>query len=178
MGPKSLKELTAIVAKIHQAGCKFILKGIMTVADAKAAVAAGADCIVVSNHGGGSWNTRRVRHGCCPPLPAAVKGQITVMVDGGVRSGADVFKMLALGADLSGIGRPIVWAAIGGRRGRREQIPDPAQRRTGADYGPHGLPGHCRHHWGRPVRATLTDCTKKLTHPGKAEPCNASCFPA
>ena len=39
---------------------------------------------------------------------------LLVMADGGVRSGADVFKMLALGADLVGIGRPIVWAAIGG----------------------------------------------------------------
>lgn len=114
MGPKSLKELTAIVAKIHQAGCKFILKGIMTVADAKAAVAAGADCIVVSNHGGRVMEYAPGTARVLPAIAAAVKGQITVMVDGGVRSGADVFKMLALGADLVGIGRPIVWAAIGG----------------------------------------------------------------
>ena len=114
VGPKSLKELTAIVAKIHQAGCKFILKGIMTVADARAAVAAGADCIVVSNHGGRVMEYAPGTARVLPAIAAAVKGQITVMVDGGVRSGADVFKMLALGADLVGIGRPIVWAAIGG----------------------------------------------------------------
>ena len=114
VGPKSPKKLAAIVEKVHTAGCKFILKGIMTVADAEEAVAAGVDCIVVSNHGGRVMEYAPGTARVLPAIARAVKGQVTIMVDGGVRSGADVFKMLALGADLVGIGRPIVWAAIGG----------------------------------------------------------------
>ncbi len=114
VGPKSPKELAAIVEKVHTAGCKFILKGIMTVADAEEAVTAGVDCIVVSNHGGRVMEYAPGTARVLPAIARAVKGQVTIMVDGGVRSGADVFKMLALGADLVGIGRPIVWAAIGG----------------------------------------------------------------
>ena len=75
---------------------------------------AGVDCIVVSNHGGRVMEYAPGTARVLPAIARAVKGQVTIMVDGGVRSGADVFKMLALGADLVGIGRPIVWAAIGG----------------------------------------------------------------
>ena len=114
VGPKNPQELATIIEKIHKAGCKFVLKGIMTVADAKEAVAAKADCIVVSNHGGRVLEYAPGTARVLPEIAKAVKGQISIMVDGGVRCGADVLKMLALGADVVGIGRPIVWAAIGG----------------------------------------------------------------
>lgn len=114
VAPKNIHELTKIVAKVHAAKAKFILKGIMTVSDAQKARDAGVDAILVSNHGG------RVLDHCpgtaevLPRIAASLKGQMVIMVDGGVRTGADVFKMLALGADLVGIGRPISIAALGG----------------------------------------------------------------
>ena len=104
-GSKSVDELREI---IEYANMPFIVKGIMTVKGAQKAVEAGADAIVVSNHGG------RVQ-GCCPAtaevLPAiakAVKGKTKIFVDGGIRSGVDVFKAIALGADAVLIGRPVV----------------------------------------------------------------------
>ncbi|MDL2210524.1 alpha-hydroxy-acid oxidizing protein [Desulfovibrio sp. OttesenSCG-928-O18] len=115
VAPKSLKELSAIIDTVHKGGAKFIVKGVMTVSDACLAVEAGADCIVVSNHGG------RVLPSCpgtaevLPGIAEAVRGKISIMVDGGVRNGFDVMKMLALGADVVGIGRPVTIAAVGGR---------------------------------------------------------------
>lgn len=114
VGPKSVREHAAIVKKAHAAGVKFILKGIMTVSDAKLALEAGADCIMVSNHGGrvlaSAPGTARV----LPAIAEAVGSHISVVVDGGVRNGADIVKMLALGAHAVGIGRPAAIAAIGG----------------------------------------------------------------
>ena len=85
-----------------------MIKGIMTVAGAKKAVEAGAKAIVVSNHGGrvqgGVPSTAEV----LPAIADAVKGQIKIFVDGGIRSGVDVFRALALGADAVLIGRPIL----------------------------------------------------------------------
>lgn len=104
-GSKSVEELSEIIS---YAKMPFIVKGIMTVKGALKAVEAGADAIVVSNHGG------RVQ-GCCPStaevlpeIAAAVKGKVKIFVDGGIRSGVDVFKAIALGADAVLIGRPVV----------------------------------------------------------------------
>jgi len=91
----------------------FILKGIMNPEDASLAVEGGFDAIVVSNHGGrvldGMPGTARV----LPKIAESLKGKIHISVDGGIRSGMDVFKMLALGADTVLIGRPIAIAAVG-----------------------------------------------------------------
>lgn len=109
-GPKSVAELKEI---IDNAGIPFIVKGVMTVKGALKAVEAGAYAIVVSNHGG------RVLDDCMPTadvLPAiadAVKGKVKIIVDGGIRSGADIFKAIALGADSVIIARPFVVAAYG-----------------------------------------------------------------
>lgn len=104
-GSKSVSEMKEI---IEYANMPFILKGIMTVAGAKKAVEAGAKAIVVSNHGGrvqgGVASTAEV----LPEIADAVKGQITILVDGGIRSGVDIFRALALGADGVLIGRPII----------------------------------------------------------------------
>jgi isopentenyl diphosphate isomerase/L-lactate dehydrogenase-like FMN-dependent dehydrogenase len=109
-GSKSVAEMREIV---EYAKMPFIIKGIMTVKGAQKAVEAGAGAIVVSNHGG------RVQGGVpstCEVLPAiaeAVKGKITILVDGGIRSGVDVFRAIALGADGVLIGRPILNAIYG-----------------------------------------------------------------
>lgn len=92
----------------------FILKGIMNPEDAKLAVEGGFSAIVVSNHGGrvldGMPGTARV----LPKIAEAVKGKIPLLVDGGIRSGMDVFKMLALGADAVLLGRPVAISLVGG----------------------------------------------------------------
>ncbi|TGK85026.1 ATP-grasp domain-containing protein [Leptospira bourretii] len=92
----------------------FILKGIMNPEDAKLALEGGFSAIVVSNHGGrvldGMPGTARV----LPKIAETVKGKIPLLVDGGIRSGMDVFKMLALGADLVLLGRPVAISLVGG----------------------------------------------------------------
>ncbi|TGL37735.1 alpha-hydroxy-acid oxidizing protein [Leptospira perdikensis] len=92
----------------------FILKGIMNPEDAKLAVEGGFSAIVVSNHGGrvldGMPGTARI----LPKIAEVVKGKIPILVDGGIRSGMDVFKMLALGADAVLIGRPVAISLVGG----------------------------------------------------------------
>jgi 4-hydroxymandelate oxidase len=86
----------------------------MTPDEALQAAEAGAAGVVVSNHGGrvleGSAGTAEV----LPAVAGALKGKIALMVDGGVRSGVDALKMLALGAEAVLIGRPLAVAAIGG----------------------------------------------------------------
>jgi isopentenyl diphosphate isomerase/L-lactate dehydrogenase-like FMN-dependent dehydrogenase len=94
---------------------KLLVKGIVTAEDATLAVNAGADGIVVSNHGGRSEETLRSTIECLPEIVAAVRGRIPVFIDGGIRRGTDIFKALALGASAVGIGRPQAWglAAFG-----------------------------------------------------------------
>jgi isopentenyl diphosphate isomerase/L-lactate dehydrogenase-like FMN-dependent dehydrogenase len=92
----------------------FVVKGIMTVEEAEAAVSAGAAGIVVSNHGGRVLDSTQATAEVLPSIADAVGGTCTVLVDGGIRRGTDVFKMLALGADAVLVGRPIAIAAIGG----------------------------------------------------------------
>ena len=103
-GSKTVDQLKQIV---EWAGEKpFILKGIMTVAGAKKALEAGVSAIVVSNHGGRVLDQCPATAEVLPAIADAVGGQMTILVDGGIRSGMDVFKALALGADAVLIGRP------------------------------------------------------------------------
>lgn len=88
---------------------KIILKGVMTEEDAELGVKHGADAIVVSNHGGRQLNESPATIEALPSITAAVKGKIPILFDGGVRHGCDVFKALALGADLVLVGRPVLW---------------------------------------------------------------------
>lgn len=110
-GSKTTQELAEIV---RQAGVPFIVKGVMTVQGAQKALEAGAAGIVVSNHGG------RVQDGVpptawvLPQIAKAVKGKLMILVDGGIRSGVDVCKALALGADAVMLARPYVTAVYGG----------------------------------------------------------------
>ena len=92
----------------------FILKGIMTKEDALMAVEAGVDAIVVSNHGGRVLDCTPGVADVLEDIANAVKGKVTILADGGVRTGVDVVKMIGLGADAVLIGRPFVTASFGG----------------------------------------------------------------
>ena len=111
VSPKSLDALAEIIKKSEM---KFILKGVMTPDEAQLAVEAGADAIVVSNHGGRVLDSAPATSEVLADIAATVKGKITILADGGVRSGGDVLKLLALGADAVMIGRPFSIAAVGG----------------------------------------------------------------
>ena len=93
----------------------FIVKGIMTREDAEACYAAGVDGIVVSNHGGRALDHVPGTAEVLPGIADVVGGKMAIFVDGGIRSGVDVLKMLALGADAVLIGRPIAIGAVGGQ---------------------------------------------------------------
>ena len=89
----------------HEWGGKLILKGIQDVEDAKLAVAVGADAIVVSNHGGRQLDGALSSIKSLPPIVDAVGDKLEVWMDGGIRSGQDLLKALALGAKGTLIGR-------------------------------------------------------------------------
>jgi L-lactate dehydrogenase (cytochrome) len=92
---------------------KLLVKGVLSDEDAKSAVDAGADGVVVSNHGGRQLDCVDSGIGKLPEVAKAVGGQVQVLMDGGVRNGIDVVKAVALGARGVLIGRPWVWAAAG-----------------------------------------------------------------
>ena len=98
---------------VQNAGVPFILKGIMTEKGADKAVAAGAAGIVVSNHGGRVLDQCPATAEVLEKIAKRVKGKTKIFVDGGIRTGTDVFKALALGADAVLIGRPFVTAFAG-----------------------------------------------------------------
>lgn len=109
-GRKTVAELREVA---ELAGKPFILKGIMTVGGAKKALEAGAAAIVVSNHGGRVLDQCPATAEVLPAIVDAVGGKMTILVDGGIRTGMDVFKALALGADAVLIGRPFVTMVYG-----------------------------------------------------------------
>jgi hypothetical protein len=101
----------------------FIVKGIMCAEDAQNAVQAGAAAIVISNHGGRVLDHTPGTAEVLPEIVTQVKGKTIILVDGGIRTGYDVLKMLALGAQGVLVGRDIMRAAVGGgREGVRLQM--------------------------------------------------------
>lgn len=112
VGPKSIAEIKEIVQSTK---LPFILKGIMTSDEAELAAEAGVSAIVVSNHGGRVLDQTPGVADVLPQIAAKVKGKIKILADGGVRSGVDVLKLIALGADGVLIGRPFVTASFGGK---------------------------------------------------------------
>jgi L-lactate dehydrogenase (cytochrome) len=93
---------------------KLILKGILDADDARAAVSSGADALVVSNHGGRQLDGAPSSISQLPRIADAVGSNIEVMFDGGIRSGQDVFRALALGAKSCLIGRALAYGVCAG----------------------------------------------------------------
>jgi L-lactate dehydrogenase (cytochrome) len=90
-------------------GGKLVIKGIMDAEDARLAAASGADALVVSNHGGRQLDGAQSSIGALPAIVEAVGKRIEVHMDGGIRSGQDVLRALALGAQGVYIGRPFLY---------------------------------------------------------------------
>jgi L-lactate dehydrogenase (cytochrome) len=104
-----LRELTSL---------PILVKGIQHVDDAREAVARGLDGIVVSNHGGRQVDGAIASLDALGPIAETVGGDLTLLFDSGIRSGSDVIKSLALGADAILLGRPYIWGlALEGRQG-------------------------------------------------------------
>jgi len=110
VGPKSLEDLKNLIAATKR---PFILKGIMNVRDAVLAVEAGAHGIIVSNHGGRVLDEMAGSMDVLEEIVKEIKGHIHIMIDGGFRTGVDILKALALGAEYVMIGRPVTIAAVG-----------------------------------------------------------------
>lgn len=110
-GFKSVDDLKEIIGMID---VPFIVKGVMTVDAAKKALKAGAKGIIVSNHGGRVLDQCAATAQVLPEIVKAVGGKLKIIVDGGIRTGCDIFKALALGADAVMIARPFVTAVYGG----------------------------------------------------------------
>ncbi len=101
-------------------GLPVIVKGLLCAEDAEAAIEAGVDAIVVSNHGGRQLDGSVPSAVALREVAAAVGGRVAVLVDGGIRDGTDVLRALALGADAVLVGRPYAWGlATGGEAGVR-----------------------------------------------------------
>lgn len=111
--PKTVDQIKEIVESTK---LPFILKGIMTADEAELAVKAGVSAIVVSNHGGRVLDQTPGVADVLPEIAETVKGKVTILADGGIRTGVDVLKIIALGADGVLIGRPFVASSFGGQR--------------------------------------------------------------
>ena len=104
-------------------GLPLIIKEILTAEDARLCVEHGVDAIVVSNHGGRSFDTVPASIDVLSEIVDAVDGKIEVYLDSGVRRGTDVLKALALGARAVLVGRPLFWGlSIGGEGGVRKMF--------------------------------------------------------
>ena len=113
-GAKSAAQIAEVAARCHDAGVPFVLKGVMTARAAERAADARVDAIVVSNHGGRVLDGTPATAAVLPGIVDAVGDRVEVLVDGGVRSGLDVLRALALGARACLVCRPFVVAAFGG----------------------------------------------------------------
>lgn len=99
------------------------VKGILRPEDARRAAEAGADTVIVSNHGGRQLGTPAPPIEQIAPVAEAVRGRVKIICDGGVRRGADILKALALGADGCAIGRPYLYGlTVGGEAGVRRAL--------------------------------------------------------
>ena len=108
---KSLSELIELVDSTNK---PVIYKGVMNVDDANAVIDSGAKAIDISNHGGRVLDCGQGVAEVLPDIVSACKGKILIMADGAVRTGFDVLKLLALGADVALIGRPLARMALAG----------------------------------------------------------------
>jgi len=112
-GPKGIGDPAfdwATVERLRaQVELPLLLKGIVTREDARLASKLGVDGVIVSNHGGRQEGNGRATLDVLPEIAAELSGRMPLLVDGGIRRGADVFKALALGANAVCVGRPYLW---------------------------------------------------------------------
>ena len=102
----------------QETGLPVIVKGVLSPVTAAACVRHGVDAVYVSNHGGRSFDGAPATFTSLPRIADAVQGRVPIIVDGGIRRGTDVFKALALGADVVAVGRPVLYGlALGGHLG-------------------------------------------------------------
>ncbi len=94
------------------AGLPVLVKGILSPDDAAAAVECGASGVIVSNHGGRQLDGAIATADALPGVVDAVAGRVPVLVDGGIRSGADVMRALAIGASAVLVARPVIWGLV------------------------------------------------------------------
>ncbi len=109
--PKSIEELKTL---IQSHNLPFVVKGVLSVSDAKKAIAAGATHIIVSSHGGRIGESFPMPIDMLPKIKEVVGDDVQILIDGAIRSGSDVIKALLLGADAVLIGRPVATHAVGG----------------------------------------------------------------
>ncbi|XP_055622736.1 uncharacterized protein LOC129766244 [Toxorhynchites rutilus septentrionalis] len=98
-----------------------IVKGVLTREDALKAIQIGVDAIMVSNHGGRQLDSVSATIDVLPEIVSSVRGRVPIIIDGGIERGIDVFKALAIGANMVFIGRAAVWGlAVAGQNGVEE----------------------------------------------------------
>lgn len=110
VGPKSVPDLKDLITSTR---IPFILKGIMNVRDAVLAVEAGAHAVIISNHGGRVLDEMAGTMDVLEEIVKEIKGHARIIIDGGFRTGVDILKAIALGAEFVLIGRPVTIAAVG-----------------------------------------------------------------
>ena len=116
--PLSLEELKEIRKRVSAV---LIIKGVLSREDADKSIRAGADGIFISNHGAHTLDYLPHPFQVMDEILPVAKGKAAILVDGGFRRGSDVFKGLAFGANLVGLGRPVLYAlAAGGAEGVKE----------------------------------------------------------
>jgi len=107
----------------QETGLPVVLKGVMSPVTATQAVERGVDAVYVSNHGGRALDGVSASISVLPRVADAVKGRVPIVFDGGIRRGTDVFRALALGADVVACGRPILYGlALGGNLGAQSVL--------------------------------------------------------
>ena len=107
----------------QETGLPVVLKGVMSPVTATIAVERGVDVVYVSNHGGRALDGVAASITVLPRVADAVKGRVPIVFDGGIRRGTDVFRALALGADVVACGRPILYGlALGGNLGAQSVL--------------------------------------------------------
>jgi 4-hydroxymandelate oxidase len=112
-----------VAAFAEDSGLPVLVKGVLTPEDARLAAEHGAAGVVVSNHGGRQLDTVPAGADALPGVVEAVGDRLDVLVDGGLRRGADVLKALALGARAVMVGRPVLWGlTVGGAEGVRAVV--------------------------------------------------------
>jgi 4-hydroxymandelate oxidase len=100
-----------------------VVKGVLHPDDARIALEHGANAIMLSNHGGRQLDGVPATIDLLPGMAAAIGGRVPLLLDGGIRRGADVIKALALGATAVGVGRPVMWGlAVAGQDGARQVL--------------------------------------------------------